>query len=100
VLPAGDCDRIGCFADQVKHTRGLVRDLEEDVKEVMLLGEHGEEASQKITQLEALCKRLREDAQELKEENTKLEGMIESRNEFIMEISRETGLDRMGEDVD
>jgi hypothetical protein len=36
----------------------------------------------------------------LKEENTKLEGMIESRNEFIMEISRETGLDRMGEDVD
>jgi putative heme iron utilization protein len=84
----------------VKHTRGLVRDLEEDVKEVMLLGEHGEEASQKITQLEALCKRLREDAQELKEENTKLEGMIESRNKFIMEISRETGLDRMGEDVD
>jgi hypothetical protein len=27
-----------------------------------MLGEHGEESSQKITELEALCKRLREDA--------------------------------------
>jgi predicted nuclease with TOPRIM domain len=63
VLPAGDHDCIGCFADQVKLTRALVHDLDEAVKEVKLLGEHGEEASQKITELEALCKRLSEDAQ-------------------------------------
>jgi hypothetical protein len=32
----------------------------------MLLGEHEEESSQKIIELEALSKRLREDAQKLK----------------------------------
>jgi hypothetical protein len=42
VMPAGDRDRIGCFADQVKLTRALIRDLDEAVKEVKLLGEHGE----------------------------------------------------------
>jgi hypothetical protein len=47
---------------QVKLTRVLVRDLDEAVKEVNLLGEHEEESSQKITELEALCKRLMEDA--------------------------------------
>jgi hypothetical protein len=61
VMPTGDHDRIGCFTDQVKLTRALVQDLDEAVKEVKLLGEHGEEASQKIMELEALCKRLRED---------------------------------------
>jgi hypothetical protein len=60
ILPAGDHDRMGCFIDQVKLTRALVRDLDEVVKEVKLLGEH-EESSQKITELEALCKKLRED---------------------------------------
>jgi hypothetical protein len=45
-------------------------------KGVKLLGEHEEESSQKITELEAMCKRLREDAQKLKEEKTTLEGMI------------------------
>jgi hypothetical protein len=30
------------------------------IKEVKLLGEHEEETSQKITELEALCKKLRE----------------------------------------
>jgi hypothetical protein len=54
-MPAGDHDHIGCFADQVKLTRAFVRDLG-------LLGEHKEESSQKITELETLCKRLREDA--------------------------------------
>jgi hypothetical protein len=44
--------------------------------EVKLLGEHGEEASSKITELEALCKKLREDAQKLREEKAKLEGII------------------------
>jgi hypothetical protein len=73
VMPAGDRDHIGCFADQEKLTRALVCDLDEDVKEVNLLGEHEEESSQKITELEALCKRLREDAQKLREEKTTLE---------------------------
>jgi hypothetical protein len=100
VLPVGDHDRIGCFTDQVKLTHALVRDLDEAVKEVKLLGEHEEESSQKITELEALCKKLREDAQKLKEEKTTLEGMVESCDELIMEIARETGLDRMGEDVE
>jgi hypothetical protein len=61
-MPAGDRDHIGCFADQVKLTRALVRDLDEAIKEVMVLGEHEEESSQKVMELEALCKRLREDA--------------------------------------
>jgi hypothetical protein len=39
-------------------------------------GEHEEESRQKITELEALCMRLREDAQKLNEEKTTLEGMI------------------------
>jgi hypothetical protein len=75
-MPARDRDHIGCFTDQVKLTRALVQDLDEAVKAVNLLGEHEEESSQKITELEALCKRLREDAQKLREEKTTLEGMI------------------------
>jgi hypothetical protein len=62
VMPAGDHDHIGCFTDQVKLTCAFVRDLDEDVKEVNPLGEHEEESIQKITEAEALCKRLREDA--------------------------------------
>jgi broad-specificity NMP kinase len=61
VKPMGDCDHIWCFANQVKLTRALVQDLDEVVKEVKLLGEHEEESSQKIIEMEALCKRLRED---------------------------------------
>jgi hypothetical protein len=34
----------------------------------------------------------------LEEEKATLEGMVESRDELLMEIARETGLDRMGED--
>jgi hypothetical protein len=86
-MPAGDCDHIGCFADQVKLTRALVRDLDEVVKEVNLLEEHEEESSQKITELEALCKRLREDTQKLREGKTTLEGMIQSRDELILEMA-------------
>jgi hypothetical protein len=59
---AGDHDHIGCFTDQVKLTRALVQDLDEAIKEVKLLGEHEEELSQKMTKLEALFKKLREDA--------------------------------------
>jgi hypothetical protein len=97
MMHAGDGDHIGCFTDQVKLTRALVRDLDEAVKEVSLLGEHEEESSQKITELEALCKRLREDAQKLREEKTTLEGMIQSRDELILEMAEEYGLNRMGE---
>jgi hypothetical protein len=91
---------MGCFTDQVKLTRALVRDLDKAVKEVKLLGEHKEESSQKIAELEALCKKLREDAQKLEEEKTTLEGMVESHDELIMEIARETRLDLMGEDAE
>jgi chromosome segregation ATPase len=98
--PAGDRDHIRCFADQVKLTRAFVRDLNEAVKEVNLLGEHEEESSQKITELEALCKRLRENAQKLREEKTTLEGMIQSCDELILEMVEEYGLNCMGENDD
>jgi hypothetical protein len=65
----------------------------------MVLGEHEEESSQKIIELEAMCKKLREDTQRLEEEKATLEGMVESRDELLMEIARETGLDRTGKDV-
>jgi hypothetical protein len=100
VLPTRGHNHIGCFTDQVKLTRALVRDLDEAVKEVNLLGEHGEESSQKIMKLEALCKRLREDAQNLKEEKATLEGMVESHDKLIMKIAKETRLKRMGEDAE
>jgi hypothetical protein len=100
VLPAGDHDRTGCFTNQVKLTHALVQDLVEVVKKVNLMGEHEEESSQKIMELEALCKKLREDTQRLEEEKVILEGMIESCNEPLMEIARETRLNRMGEDVE
>jgi chromosome segregation ATPase len=96
-MPIGAHDHIRCFTDQVKRTRALVRDLDEAIKEVNLLGEHEEESSQKITELEALCNRLREDAQKLKEEKTTPERMIQSRDELILEMAEEYGLNRMGE---
>jgi hypothetical protein len=100
VMPAGDRDHIRCFADQVKLTRALVRDLNEVIKEVNLLGEHEEESSQKITELETLCKRLREDAQRLREERTTREGMIQSRDELFLEMAEGYGLNHMGENDD
>jgi hypothetical protein len=36
----------------------------------------------------------------LEEEKVTLEGMVESRDDLLMEIARETGLDRMGEDAE
>jgi hypothetical protein len=89
---------MGCFTDQVKLTRALVWDLDEAIKEVKLLGEHEEESNQKITELETMWKKLREDTQRLEEEKATLEGMVESHDELLMEITKETGLDRMGED--
>jgi hypothetical protein len=99
-MPARDHDHIGCFTDQVKLTRAFVWDLDEAIKEVNLLGEHEEESSQKITELEAPCKRLGEDAQKLREEKTTLEGMIQSLDVLILEMAVEYGLNRMGENDD
>jgi chromosome segregation ATPase len=62
-----------------------------------MLGENEEESSQKITELEAMCKRLREDTQKLKEEKTTLEGMIQSCDELIIEMTEEYELNRTGE---
>jgi hypothetical protein len=45
VVPVGDRDHIGCFADQVKLTQASVWDLDEAIKEVNLLGELEEESS-------------------------------------------------------
>jgi hypothetical protein len=47
-----------------------------------------------------LCKRLREDAEKLREEKITLEGMIQSRDELIMKLAKEYGLNRMGENDD
>jgi hypothetical protein len=91
---------MGCFADQVELTHALVRNLDEAIKEVKLLGEHEEESRQKVVELAALCKKLREDTQRLEEEKATLEEMAESHDELLMDIARETGLDRMGEDED
>jgi hypothetical protein len=87
---------LQCFADQVKLTRALVWDLDEATREVNLLGEHEEESRQKITELEALCKRLREDTQKLREEKTTQEGMIQSHDKLILEMAEEYGLNCMG----
>jgi hypothetical protein len=43
---------------------------------------------------------LREDAQKLKEEKATHDGMVESRDELIMEITKEIELDYMGEDAE
>jgi hypothetical protein len=98
VLPVGDHDCMGCFTDQVKLTHALVRELDEAIKEVKLLGEHEEESRQKTMELDALCKKLREDTQRLEEEKATLEGMVESHDELLMEVAREIELHRMGED--
>jgi hypothetical protein len=100
ILPVGGHDHMGCFTDQVKLTRALVQNLDEAIKEVKQLGEHEEESSQKIIELEALCKKLREDTQKMEEEKVALEEIVESHDELLMEIARETGLDCMGEDED
>ena len=100
VVPARGRDHVGCLPDQVKLTSALTKDLDEAVKEVRQLGDYGEEASRRITELEALCKQHEEAAKKLREEKATLEGMVQSRNELIVEMAAEFGLDRMGEDDD
>jgi hypothetical protein len=70
------------------------------MKEIQQLGNHGEEASWKITELEALCKQKKDTTKKLTEEKAKLEGMIQSHDELIMEMADEYGLNRMGENDD
>jgi hypothetical protein len=43
---------------------------------------------------------LREDAQKLRKEKTTLEGMIQSRDELILEMAEEYGINRMEENND
>jgi hypothetical protein len=43
---------------------------------------------------------MREDAQKLREEKTTLEGMIQYRDGLILEMAKEYGLNRMGENDD
>jgi chromosome segregation ATPase len=90
ILPARGHDRMECFTDQMKWTRALIQNLDKAITE----------SSQKITKREALCKKLREDTQRLEEEKANLEEMVESRDELLMEITREMGLDHKGEDED
>jgi hypothetical protein len=47
-----------------------------------------------------MCKRLRENAQKLKEEKTTLEGMIQSSDKLIMEMAEEYRLNHIGENDD
>jgi hypothetical protein len=75
ILPAGGHDRMRCFTDQVKLTHALVQNLDEAIKEVKLVGEH-------------------------EEEKATLEEKLETHDELRMEITREMGLDHMGEDED
>jgi hypothetical protein len=56
VLPVKGRDHMGCQSDQVKLTCVLIRDLDEAMNEIYQLGDHGEEASRRITEMEALCK--------------------------------------------
>jgi hypothetical protein len=100
VLLVGDRDHIGCFVDQMKLTHALVWYLDEAIKEIKLLGEHEEEASWKIMELEALCKKLREDTQKPREEKANLEEMVESHDELIMEFADKYGYNRNYEDAD
>jgi hypothetical protein len=61
------------------------------------VGDPKEELSQKITELVALCKKLREDTQRLEEEKATFEGMVESHDELLIEIARDTRMDCLGE---
>jgi hypothetical protein len=75
VVLVGGHDRVGCLLDQVKLTCALNQELDEAMKETRQLGDHGEEASRRITELEALCKQ-KEVVEKLKKENATLEGMV------------------------
>jgi hypothetical protein len=78
----------------------LVQDLDKVVREIQQLGNHGEEASQKITKLEALRKQKEDDANKMNEEKAKLEGMMQSPDKLITEMADEYGLNHKRENDD
>jgi hypothetical protein len=100
VLPADVRDCVGCLPNPVKLIGALNQDLDEAMKEICHLGNHEEEANQRITKLETLYKQDGEVVEKLKKENATLERMVQFRDELIIEIAVETRLDRMGEDND
>jgi hypothetical protein len=73
VLPAIDRDHVGCLPDQVKLTHALNKELNKAMKDIRQLGDQGEESSQRIAELESLCKQHEEAITKLKKENTSLE---------------------------
>jgi hypothetical protein len=98
VLPARGRDHAGCLSDQVKLTHALNKELDQAMKDIHQLGDQGEEAGQRIIELESLYKQHEEAITKLKQENTSLELGIQSCDELILEIATEMGLDRTGED--
>jgi hypothetical protein len=98
VVPARGHDCVGCLPDQVKTTRALNEELNQTMKDIRQFGDQGAESSQRITELESLCKKHEEAIKKLKQENTTLELMVQSHDELILEIAGKTRLDRMGED--
>jgi hypothetical protein len=67
---------MGCLPDQVKLIGALNQGLDEAMKEICQLGNHGEEANRSITELETLYKQDGEAVEKLKKENATLEGMV------------------------
>jgi chromosome segregation ATPase len=98
VLPARGRDHAGCLSDQVKLTHALNKELDQAMKDIHQFGDQGEEAGQRIIELESLYKQHEEAITKLKQENTSLELGIQSCDELILEIATEMGLDRTGED--
>jgi hypothetical protein len=108
VMPAGDRDHIGCFIDQVKLTCPLVREFDEAIKEVNLLGEHEEKSSQR-SQSWRPCARgwgkmlssWRRRRPPWKEWSSPvMSWMIQSRDELIIDMAKEYGLNHMEENND
>jgi hypothetical protein len=92
VLPAEGRDRIGCFADQVKLTHALVRDLDNAMKRSNGLATLEDHRGWGLTQATYQCR------WEANEGEAKLEGIIQSRDQLIMKMADEYGLNHMGED--
>jgi hypothetical protein len=95
VMPIRDRDHVGCLSDQDLLTRALNVELDQAVKEIRRFSDQGAEASRRITLLESLCKQHEEVIEKLKQENTTLELGIQSRNELVLQMAFEMGLDRM-----
>jgi hypothetical protein len=76
VLPVEGHDCMGCLPDQVKLIGALNQGLDEAMKEICQLSNHGEEANRSITELETLYKQDGEAVEKLKKENATLEGMV------------------------